>query len=753
MNEKQIFFTILTKSYLPLLKVLSDSLSVTQTNYKFIAFIFDSKVENSKLHELEDIELIYPEDIEENFIESNAHWLYKYSIIEACTAVKPQIFKYLFKHNPNSIINYVDPDLFFINQMQELNDSQNRNPGIYLTPHLLQKEMDDDSILSNELSVLKHGIFNLGFISIADNKSSHEFLNWWEDRLIHFGEIDYGKGLFTDQKWVDLAPSLFENVYILKNPGYNVSTWNIKEREFHLNSRIEYRFIHVSGFYSGAHSTVISKLRLKHDLFEELLKEYYRKVEKVDFLKQGEENWKYGYNKFGEEITDEKRQAWKNIQDLSYKKDFNPYNLTEAAFWKQTVKVTPNKQVALGPQKGKRDLYEYYAGRIQLIKEEIDLKKIRIVHIWHGQGGGVEEAVRIFTEVEKANGMVSMSLFNRNANFILKYSGVENLEIEIPKNEKIINFIFSQLGVNNILFHSLEFNFEYEIFMGINHCFKHFFMHDFSLFNENWNFMKHHEEIDSNEKNFENIFKTFKLRNQISVNKKLKLLSSADKIIVASNFTKKMCITLGVSEDSIRLISIPEYFTTPPKDYYDDLGVENGYIGVIADISEHKGEKILKELSMEITKHKSNLKILIYGNCDKDTFSKFENIVIGGSIPRWRLKNMLRQPYIKILIFPFLAPETYSFALSDAISSGKPLVVPDGGVFAERTAFLQNVEYVDIFSKRSGKDWFAAIENTLKNKKKSFDDSSGTTLKTNTLPKLPVYNSYISIFSNVEVNK
>jgi hypothetical protein len=415
--------------------------------------------------------------------------------------------------------------------------------------------------------------------------------------------------------------------------------------------------------------------------------------------------------------------------------------------------VTPNKQVALGPQKGISDLYEYYARRIRLVKEEIELKKIRIVHIWHGQGGGVEEAVRILTEVEKANGMASMSLFNRNATFILKYSGVENLEIEIPKDEKIINFIFKQLGVNNIFFHSLEFSFEYEIFMKINHCFKNFFIHDFSLFNENWNFMKSNEGIDSNVKDFENILKSYRSKNPILIDKKLGLLSDADRIIVASDFTKKMCITLGVSEDSMRLISFPEYFTAPPKDAYDDLEVENGFIGVIADMSEHKGEKILMELSMEITKHNSKLKILIYGDCETEKFSKFENIVVRGSIPRWRLKYVLREPYIKVLIFPFLAPETYSFALSDAISSGKPLVVPEGGVFEERTAFLQNVEYVDIFSKRRGKDWFAAIENILKNKKKSFDDSSGTILKTNTLPKLPEYNSYISIFSDIQVNK
>ena len=745
MTEKQIFFTIITKSYLPLLKVLAKSLAETQKSYKLFCFVFDSKIEKSKLDELEGIEILYPEDIDENFMKVNSHWIYKYSIIEACTAIKPKIFKFLFKINPKSIINYVDPDLFFINEISELNDLQNRNPGIYLTPHLLQKGMDIESIISNELSVLKHGVFNLGFISIANSNSSQEFLNWWEERLINFGEIDYGKGLFTDQKWIDLAPVIFENINVLRHPGYNVSTWNIRERENLLKSRNDFRFIHMSGYYSGAHFKVMSNIRLENNLFNKFLKDYYMNEQEVNHLRQGEENWQYDYNKYGEKITRLQRNAWKEIQELTFKKQINPYNFVQGNSWNYPKMNSHAKRVLVGENKNKFDPHSYYDEKIQFIMAEVKTKKVRIMHLWHGQGGGVEEAVRIISDVEKSEGMASMTLTNRNSNYILKYSGVEELEIEIPKNEKIIHYIFKKLNVNYLIFHSLEFNYEYEYFINMSNCMKYFFFHDFSFFSKNWNYM----DIFKNKTltSFEDIFIEYKEANQHIVDQRLEILSNAQKIIVASETAKKYCVAFGIREDIINLISFPEYGNIEKDNNTEKHDNDSGYIVVIANINEHKGIDILKELSNEIAKQKSKLKILIYGACDKEVFINYENIEIGGKVPRWRLKILLRQSMIKVIIFPFLAPETYSFALSDAISSGKPIVVPNSGVFYERTADLQNVEYVDIFSRRKGSDWLEVINKTLSNENNLREESHSIGSSPKSSKSLMKAQSYLTIFS------
>ena len=37
--------------------------------------------------------------------------------------------------------------------------------------------------------------------------------------------------MFTDQKWCDLVPAYFDNVKIVRDPGYNVASWNISQRK------------------------------------------------------------------------------------------------------------------------------------------------------------------------------------------------------------------------------------------------------------------------------------------------------------------------------------------------------------------------------------------------------------------------------------------------------------------------------------------------------------------------------------------
>ncbi len=39
---------------------------------------------------------------------------------------------------------------------------------------------------------------------------------------------------FTDQRWCDLVPSLFDRVHIERDPGYNVASWNLSTRRIQI---------------------------------------------------------------------------------------------------------------------------------------------------------------------------------------------------------------------------------------------------------------------------------------------------------------------------------------------------------------------------------------------------------------------------------------------------------------------------------------------------------------------------------------
>ena len=93
-----------------------------------------------------------------------------------------------------------------------------------------------------------------------------EFADWWAERLHHFCYDRLDAGLFTDQKWMNHAPSFFDGVDILKEPRFNVATWNITTREMTGTApdrvKIDGKplgFYHFTGFDSGAHSEMAAR--------------------------------------------------------------------------------------------------------------------------------------------------------------------------------------------------------------------------------------------------------------------------------------------------------------------------------------------------------------------------------------------------------------------------------------------------------------------------------------------------------------
>jgi hypothetical protein len=72
--------------------------------------------------------------------------------------------------------------------------------------------------------------YNLGFLAVSRHPSLATFLTWWKDKLEFRCVVDIERGLFVDQKWMDLAPGLFDDVAILRHAGYNVAYWNLRQR-------------------------------------------------------------------------------------------------------------------------------------------------------------------------------------------------------------------------------------------------------------------------------------------------------------------------------------------------------------------------------------------------------------------------------------------------------------------------------------------------------------------------------------------
>ena len=190
-------------------------------------------------------------NIDELNIENFPEFVFRYNILELNTAVKPFVFSMLLKDGFDQVI-YFDPDIRVFGSLDDMVSIISSN-NIVLTPHLTGDL--DDGMRPTETDILRAGTYNLGYLGVGNSAESVKFLNWWMKRLRTLCVNDVSRGLFVDQKWMELAPSLFTGVYINQNPGWNTAYWNINHRlveetadnQFTVNGE-ELIFFHYSGF-------------------------------------------------------------------------------------------------------------------------------------------------------------------------------------------------------------------------------------------------------------------------------------------------------------------------------------------------------------------------------------------------------------------------------------------------------------------------------------------------------------------------
>jgi glycosyltransferase involved in cell wall biosynthesis len=169
---------------------------------------------------------------------------FRYSLIELNTAVKPWMFEHVFARGYDRVI-YLDPDIYLYSALAEIEAS---DAFMTLTPHLTGSIGGDDH--PSERSILLAGTYNLGFLAVSRRPALERFLTWWKKKLEFQCLVDTARGLFVDQKWMDLAPGFFPGVDILRHEGYNVAYWNLGQRTvagLTVNAQ-PLRFFHFSGF-------------------------------------------------------------------------------------------------------------------------------------------------------------------------------------------------------------------------------------------------------------------------------------------------------------------------------------------------------------------------------------------------------------------------------------------------------------------------------------------------------------------------
>jgi len=268
-TEKSIFgaVTIVSANYLPLAQTLAESFYRYHPGSLFWICLCDYA-------SYETIDKIYesgaiPIPFDCLGIPDSERTKYRYSILELNTAIKPYALKYCFnKCKSLRAVAYLDPDIKVYSYLADVWDPLLAGEcDQCLTPHLLTPI--NDQYNPTILNIIQAGTYNLGFIGLARSNYVYSFLEWWSEMLFLDCEVDIPRGLFTDQKWIDLVPGFNPKCKIIYNPAYNVSYWNLHERTietrddcFFVNGQ-PLAFYHFSGF-SPLVPHVLSKHQDRH---------------------------------------------------------------------------------------------------------------------------------------------------------------------------------------------------------------------------------------------------------------------------------------------------------------------------------------------------------------------------------------------------------------------------------------------------------------------------------------------------------
>ena len=274
-------------------------------------------------------------------------WAFCHSIVELSTAIKPFMLKQLLDREDCAGVVYLDPDTVVFSRLDEVLSALGK-ANLALTPHQLMPESGLAAVIDNEICSLKHGIYNLGFLSVAPTEVGKAFAAWWAERVYYFCRAEIPNGLFTDQRWIDLVPAFFENVCILRSPRLNVAPWNLTTRlvtgtapnEIYVDGE-PLGFYHFTGFDSGAHRIMANKNATGNSTVADLVSWYSSITNDVSKDALSSVPWCFGSFSDGSKISPMAKFVYRERLDLQ-KKFPDPFDTAEAGYkgwWEKRGKV------------------------------------------------------------------------------------------------------------------------------------------------------------------------------------------------------------------------------------------------------------------------------------------------------------------------------------------------------------------------------------------------------------------------------
>jgi len=175
-------------------------------------------------------------------------------------SLKSIYVQFLLETENYDAVIYVDNDIYFFSSPDFLFQKLQQSDFL-LTPHFYRANPQKNQ---NWLEAnFRVGLYNAGFFGAT--KAAQPLLDWWAKCCLYEMKKSYWRGLHDDQKYLDLAPIIFDNVLIIKYKGCNLAGWNdenfVKEEQ-------PIVFVHFAALTMERWRQTLHPL---HDFYEEYL--------------------------------------------------------------------------------------------------------------------------------------------------------------------------------------------------------------------------------------------------------------------------------------------------------------------------------------------------------------------------------------------------------------------------------------------------------------------------------------------------
>lgn len=215
-----IFCTLFDSNYIDKGLALCHSLKKNVREYSIYIFCFDDKAfEILRDLNMDNVIPIHYSQIEDKVLLKLKK---ERSKVEYCWTCTPVIIEYVLDHFPVDNCTYIDADLYFFSDVDELNkEIEQSGANVVITEHRF------GTSLWRRRWEKKSGKYCVEFNYFDQGENSRKVLNWWKEKCFEWCYALYEPERMGDQKYLEKFPVLFQGVCELQHLGGGVAPWNL----------------------------------------------------------------------------------------------------------------------------------------------------------------------------------------------------------------------------------------------------------------------------------------------------------------------------------------------------------------------------------------------------------------------------------------------------------------------------------------------------------------------------------------------